>query len=75
MLVLPQSWIIVIPFYQAVIISLLRLIQVIQNSAVCVLTITHIREHIYPILASLHWLPVKSGIEIKILFLTCNSIS
>ena len=36
-------------------------------SSVCVLIQTNIRYHISPVLASLHWLPVKSRIELKIL--------
>uniref|UniRef100_A0AAZ1XEQ0 Reverse transcriptase domain-containing protein n=1 Tax=Oreochromis aureus TaxID=47969 RepID=A0AAZ1XEQ0_OREAU len=42
----------------------------IQNAAARVLTGTRKREHISPVLASFHWLPVKSRIEFKILLLT-----
>ncbi|XP_065326200.1 uncharacterized protein LOC135932628 [Pelmatolapia mariae] len=45
-------------------------LQLIQNAAARVLTGTRKREHISPVLASLHWLPVKSRIEFKILLLT-----
>uniref|UniRef100_A0A669EKP4 Reverse transcriptase domain-containing protein n=1 Tax=Oreochromis niloticus TaxID=8128 RepID=A0A669EKP4_ORENI len=48
----------------------LRSLQLIQNAAARVLTGTRKREHISPVLASLHWLPVKSRIEFKILLLT-----
>uniref|UniRef100_A0A3P9DJ14 THD domain-containing protein n=1 Tax=Maylandia zebra TaxID=106582 RepID=A0A3P9DJ14_9CICH len=40
------------------------------NAAARVLTGTRKREQISPVLASLHWLPVKSRIEFKILLLT-----
>ncbi|XP_034041739.1 uncharacterized protein LOC117524118, partial [Thalassophryne amazonica] len=50
--------------------SSLKSLQLIQNAAPRVLTGTRRREHISPILASLHWLPVNSRIEFKILLLT-----
>ncbi|KAM7366739.1 hypothetical protein PAMP_014689 [Pampus punctatissimus] len=52
----------------------LRSLQMIQNAAARVLTGTKIRDHISPILASLHWLPVKSRIEFKILLLTYKAL-
>uniref|UniRef100_A0A669DT12 Reverse transcriptase domain-containing protein n=1 Tax=Oreochromis niloticus TaxID=8128 RepID=A0A669DT12_ORENI len=48
----------------------LKSLQLIQNAAARVLTGTRKREQISPVLASLHWLPVKSRIEFKILLLT-----
>lgn len=48
----------------------LKTLQLNQNAAARVLTITSIRDHISPVLASLHGLPVQSGIEFKILLLT-----
>ncbi|RCU38734.1 hypothetical protein DVA76_17340, partial [Acinetobacter baumannii] len=53
----------------------LKTLQLIQNAAARVLTGTSKREHISPILASLHWLPVKSRIEFKILLLTCKALN
>ncbi|XP_034015853.1 uncharacterized protein LOC117501131, partial [Thalassophryne amazonica] len=50
--------------------SSLKSLQLIQNAAARVLMGTRRREHISPILASLHWLPVNSRIEFKILLLT-----
>src|SRR4029434_8829313 len=32
-------------------------------------------EHISPVLASLHWLPVKSRIDCKVLLLTCKALN
>nr|XP_061839065.1 uncharacterized protein LOC133621161 isoform X1 [Nerophis lumbriciformis]XP_061839075.1 uncharacterized protein LOC133621161 isoform X1 [Nerophis lumbriciformis] len=46
--------------------SLARL-QLVQNSAARLLTQTRRREHITPILASLHWLPVRYRIHFKLL--------
>ena len=46
--------------------SLARL-QLVQNSAARLLTQTRRREHIDPILASLHWLPVFHRIHFKLL--------
>ncbi len=47
----------------------------IQNAAARVLTGTGIRNHITPVLASLHWLPVKSRIEFKIPLLTYKALT
>lgn len=48
----------------------LKTLQLIQNAAARVLTRTKKRDHISPVLASLHWLPVKSRIGFKIRLLT-----
>ena len=53
----------------------LKSLQLIQNAAARVLTRTRMREHISPILASLHWLPVRSRIEFKILLLTYKALN
>ena len=52
----------------------LKTLQLIQNAAARVLTGTSKREHISPILASLHWLPVKSRIEFKVVLLTYKAL-
>ena len=49
--------------------SLSRL-QLVQNSAARLLTGFNRRQHITPILASLHWLPVCFRIDFKILLIT-----
>ena len=49
--------------------SLFRL-QLIQNSTARILTLSRKRDHISPILASLHWLPVALRIGFKILLIT-----
>ena len=53
----------------------LKTLQLVQNAAVRVLTKTKTRDHISPVLASLHWLPVKSRIEFKILLLTFKALN
>ena len=50
--------------------STLKGLQVIQNAAARILTRTRRFEHISPVLASLHWLPVTFRIDYKILLLT-----
>ena len=45
----------------------LRKLQVAQNNAARLLTRTKKREHISPVLAALHWLPIKHRIEFKVL--------
>ena len=50
-------------------------LQLVQNAAARVLTKTRMREHISPILASLHWLPVASRIDFKILLLIYKSLN
>ena len=53
----------------------LKSLQLVQNAAARVLTRTRKRDHISPILASLHWLPVKSRIEFKISLLTYKALN
>ena len=54
---------------------LLDKLQCVQNSAARLLTGTKKYEHISPILAKLHWLPVRSRIEYKILLLTFRALN
>ena len=54
--------------------SLARL-QLIQYAAAHLLTGTRKREHITPILASLHWLPVHFRIHFKVLLFTFKSLT
>jgi len=48
----------------------LKSLHLIQNAAVRVLMRTNRRDHISPVLATLHWLPLKFIIEFKIPLLT-----
>ena len=53
----------------------LKCLQLVQNAAARVLTGTKRRDHITPSLASLHWLPVESRVEFKILLLTYKALN
>lgn len=44
-------------------------LQLVQNAAARFLTGTKIREHITPVLSTLHWLPVQYRIDFKILLM------
>uniref|UniRef100_A0A4W3HXS5 Uncharacterized protein n=1 Tax=Callorhinchus milii TaxID=7868 RepID=A0A4W3HXS5_CALMI len=54
--------------------SSLHKLQIIQNSAARVLSLTRLRDPITPTLARLHWLPIPQRIEFKILVLTFKAI-
>ncbi len=73
-LLLP-GWTFATHYFQTAPISLLDSLQLMQNAAAHVLTRTGIREHIIPVLASLHWLPVKYRIESKILLFTFKALN
>ena len=49
---------------------LLKILQRVQNAAACLVTGAKLHDHITPVLARLHWLPVKQRITFKILLLT-----
>ena len=49
-------------------------LQLVQNSAARILTRSNRRTHITPILKALHWLPVSSRINFKILVLTFRAL-
>ncbi|XP_048870189.1 uncharacterized protein LOC125742326 [Brienomyrus brachyistius] len=53
----------------------LHKLQMVQNAAARVLTNTKKFDHITPVLSSLHWLPVKSRIDYKILLLTYKALN
>ena len=50
-------------------------LQLVQNAAARVLTKTKLREHITPVLASLHWLPVVFRIDFKVLLLVYKALN
>ena len=50
-------------------------LQRIQNSAVRIITCTRKREHITPILVTLHWLPIDKRIQYKILLYTYKVVN
>lgn len=41
----------------------------VQNAAVRLVTLSHNRVHVTPLLLKLHWLPIKQHIKYKILLL------
>ena len=45
-----------------------------QNSAARILTNTNRREHITPVLAALHWLPIEARIDFKMLLITYKAL-
>ena len=49
-------------------------LQMIQNSAARLVTGTHRRDHITPVLFKLHWLPVRYRIEFKLLVLVYQAV-
>lgn len=49
--------------------SSLRRLQLVQNAAARLLTGTKKRKHITPVLASLHWLPIRFRIDFKVLLI------
>ena len=55
--------------------SSIKSLQLVQNAAARLLTGTRRREHITPVLESLHWLPVESRIKFKVLLLTYKAIN
>ncbi|KAI5624253.1 hypothetical protein C0J50_16186, partial [Silurus asotus] len=49
--------------------------QLVQNAAARVLTRSRKYDHITPVSISLHWLPIKSRIDYKILLLTYKALN
>ena len=50
-------------------------LQLVQNAAARILTKTKMRDHITPVLASLHWLPVVFRIDFKIILLVYKALN
>lgn len=55
--------------------SSINRLQIVQNAAARVLTGTRKREHITPVLKTLHWLPVRHRITFKVLLLVYKSLN
>ena len=53
----------------------LKKLQLVQNSAARVLTMTRKFDHITPILINLHWLPVRYRIQYKTLLITWKGLN
>lgn len=54
--------------------NIIKPLQTLQNNAARLLTRTGRREHITPILKTLHWLPVKYRVDFKILMTIHNAL-
>ena len=54
--------------------SSLSKLQLVQNTAARILTNTSRRAHITPVLAALHWLPIKARIDFKIILTTFKAL-
>ena len=52
----------------------LRKLQMIQNSAARLITGTRRQDHVTPILFSLHWLPFRQRMELKLLLLVFHAV-
>ncbi|KAJ8404091.1 hypothetical protein AAFF_G00344410, partial [Aldrovandia affinis] len=50
-------------------------LQLVQNTAARILTRSKKYEHITPVLASLHWLPIKYRADYKVLLLTFKAVN
>ncbi len=61
--------------YVAVSQSSLSRLQLVQNAAARLLTNTNRREHITPVLNSLHWLPVHCRIDFKLLMFVFKALN
>lgn len=74
MLLLTHSWT-TATLYFGLDQSLLHRLQLVQNAAARLLTGTRRRDHISPVLASLHWLPVAFRIDIKIVLFVFKALN
>ncbi len=54
---------------------LINKLQMVHNAAARVLTRTRKYDHISPVLSTLHWLPIKHRIDLKILSITYKSLN
>ena len=54
--------------------SLFKRLQSIRKAAACFLTGASRRDHISPVLRSLHWLPVKQRVDYELVTLVCKSL-
>ena len=55
--------------------SSLAKLQHVQNAAARLVTLAHKREHITPLLITLHWLPIKQRVKFKILLLAFKCLN
>ncbi len=50
-------------------------VSTVQNAAARVLTRTRKYDHFSPVLSTLHWLPIKHGIDFKIMSITYKTLN
>ncbi len=50
-------------------------LQMVQNTAARVLTRTRKYDHISPVMSTLHWLPIKHCIDLKIVLITYKALN
>ena len=55
--------------------ELLAKLQSVQNKAARMITLTKKREHITPVLRTLHWLPIDVRIDFKVLLLVYKALN
>lgn len=61
-------------FFQACLKEVFKSLQMVQNAAARMLTGKNRFDHITPVLVSLHWLPVQSRADFKVLLLTYKAL-
>ncbi len=54
---------------------LINKLQMVQNAAARVLTRTRKYDHISPVMSTLHWLPIKHRIDLKILLIIYKALN
>ncbi len=54
---------------------LINKLQMVQNAAARVLTITRNYDHISPVMSTLHWLPIKHHKDLKIFLITYKALN
>jgi hypothetical protein len=55
--------------------SLIKKLQHVQNTAARIVTMSKKRDHITPVLKSLHWLPIQQRIRFKIILITYKALN
>ena len=61
--------------YMGLPLRLMRKLQVVQNAAARLLTGVRKHQYISPVLAKLHWLPIRFRIDFKVLMLTYKALN
>ena len=72
---LPLDWILAIVYCTGLPEYSLSKLQMVQNTAARLVSKTKKSDHITPVLAALHWLPIKYRIVFKILLITFKALN